>query len=86
MSIVREPHRRSTTYDNHRAWELVGARVAAQIEASGMTTTAVAERAGLSQGIVANVKSGSQVPLMAVVRIARALGLKIDDLIPDGAR
>lgn len=85
LNIARGAQRHAATFQNHRSWELIGAQVSTCIENAGVTSVVLAERTGLSPNAIQNVKNGSQVPLMSVVRIARALGLPIDDLIPEGA-
>ena len=86
MSTTNVAHRRSATFDTHRSWELIAARIAVRIEESGMTGKALSESSGVSPNQIQSIKNGSQMPLVPVLRLARALGVTIDDLIPDGVR
>jgi transcriptional regulator with XRE-family HTH domain len=52
------------------------------LEMHGMSQSELAERAGLDQGSISRYASASQLPgIKAVVNIANALGVSMDELI-----
>jgi DNA-binding XRE family transcriptional regulator len=51
---------------------------------AGMTQTALAQKAGITQAFLAQIETGSRDGTVAVLkRISKALGVRIEDLIPD---
>jgi len=51
----------------------------------GLTQAALAASAGIAQGFVSEIESGRKTGDVATLqRIARALGLKLDDIVADG--
>jgi DNA-binding XRE family transcriptional regulator len=51
---------------------------------AGMTQTALARKAGITQAFLAQIETGSRDGTVAVLkRISDVLGLRIEDLIPD---
>jgi transcriptional regulator with XRE-family HTH domain len=55
-------------------------------DARGLTQTQLAERAGLTQGYVAKIESAAYAPdpaLSVVLRLARALGVSIGELVAE---
>jgi transcriptional regulator with XRE-family HTH domain len=60
----------------------IGARIIALRKASGQSQRAVAEASGLSRPGLANIEAGRQgLPLDTLDSIARALGVKVVDLL-----
>ena len=60
----------------------IGRAVARLREAKGWSQQQLAEAAGLSQPYVSKVESGAREPSLVVVQaLARALGVKVDELL-----
>ena len=78
------PRYKVSGYANRIALEHIGARIACVREAAGLTMAEMARRTGMTMNAIANAERGSSISLMAVVRIAKALGVKVDELIPEG--
>ena len=66
--------------------EAVGRRVRAARSARGWTLDVLAERSGVSRRMVVNVEAGSSnASITTLLRLARALGVSLADLVQDGA-
>lgn len=76
-------HANATTNSGNKTLaQLVIERRAAQ----GMTQLALAEASGVSQSYLSQVEAGKRDPRMAIlVKLAKPLGCKAKDLIPDAA-
>ena len=60
-----------------------GALVLAARNARGMTQHELSAQAGLSRGQIANIETGrTDAPLSTLTRIATALGVSMNDLVP----
>lgn len=65
-----------------RAAELIGERLRALREKSGVTQVVLAERTGLRQSHISDIERGSTLPnLVTLLRIADALPCKVSDLV-----
>ena len=66
----------------------LGARLRSLREARGLTQVQVAERAGFSQGHVANiergVRGGPSIRFATLLALTRALDVTIDEVIDEG--
>lgn len=61
----------------------LGASIAAAREAAGMTQRDLAARCGTSRSQVCRAEAGTaSVEVVSLVRIARALGVQVADLLP----
>lgn len=66
--------------------EAVGRRVRAARTARGWTLDVLAERSGVSRRMIVNVEAGSSsASITTLLRLARALGASLADLVSDGA-
>lgn len=66
-----------------RFYEEVGRRLRRARASAGLTQQQVAEEIGLSRASIANIEAGrQQFPLHVLVRLAQAVGVKANDLLP----
>lgn len=63
-------------------WRTIGARIKARRERRGWTQAVLADRAGVSRIYVQKIENGTRTPpLPTLERLARALGLRLADLV-----
>ncbi|WP_227462315.1 XRE family transcriptional regulator [Ilumatobacter sp. SYSU D60003] len=63
----------------------MGAAIRARRQSAGLSATALAERAGVSQPYISQLESGKASPsINTLYRVANALGVTPQDLLPDG--
>ena len=73
-------------HDKLHAMDKITLKVRACRLAAGLTQEQLAERADISQGMVAHIEAGRRTPSLEVLhRIARALGVQAGELL-DGGR
>lgn len=61
-----------------------GAEIRARRKAMGMTAEGLARRVGCSRSLIVKIEAGEREKVIAkYVRIAKALGCRIDDLFPE---
>ncbi len=63
--------------------EKIGRRITRRREARGLTKTALARKAGITRATLVRIEDGTHTPMMNTLqRIAKALGVKVRDLLP----
>lgn len=68
------------------AYEAIGRHVQATIESRGITQAEVCRRCSLSVSALQALLRGTQIPVLVLVRVATALGVTVDELIPTEVR
>lgn len=84
MAGSKQPHRRDDAYANHIIWERVGARILSVREGAGMTRPELSAATGIPAPTLRGIEDGASMPLVPVLRIAKALGVSINELVPEG--
>lgn len=73
-------------YDHRQkqvAYEAIARRVRSAIDERDLTQTELCRMTGLSISAVQAIVQGNNVPLLALVQIARALKVSVDSFIPE---
>lgn len=74
----------STQGDHNSMEEQIGWRVRKLRLERGFTTTALAERAGITQGYLSKIENSKKAPpVSTLMNIARALGISISDILSE---
>lgn len=75
-------HHMTNDFERDHFYSMVGERICATREAQGLTAAELGRRAKLASSTVQNAEVGTSCSLLVLAKLAEALDVTLDDLVP----